>query len=83
MADHVGRALRTVHRAKIGDFARRDQYATGVHTDVARQPFERLGQFDNRLRLVLALDALFEGWLLGQRARQRPRIGRFVWNQFR
>ena len=36
LADHIGRALRAVHRAKIGDFTRCDQYATGVHTDVAR-----------------------------------------------
>ena len=83
LADHVGGALRAIHRAKIGDFTRRDQYATRMHTDVARQSFERLGQFDNRLRLILAFHALFERRLLGQRARERPRIGRLMRNQFR
>jgi hypothetical protein len=47
-----------VERAEIGELARRDQYAAGVHANVAGHAFELLRQRQKRLDLVLLLQPL-------------------------
>ena len=44
LAHRVGTAGLLVQRAKVGDLARCDQHAAGVHTDVAHQAFDAHGQ---------------------------------------
>ena len=54
-----------VQRAKVGELARRDQHATGVHADVAGQAFELLRQFDQRAHFVVVGDAFGQQGLGG------------------
>ena len=58
-----------VQRAEVGQLARGDQHAAGVHADVARHAFELLRQLDQ------GLDVLFLGDSLGQ---QRLHLDRVV-----
>ena len=55
----VGARLR-VERAEIGELARRDQHAAGVHADVARQALELLGEREQLAHLFLGGLALVE-----------------------
>jgi hypothetical protein len=47
-----------VQRAEIGELARRDQHAAGVHADVAGHALELLRQRQQRLDVVLLLQPL-------------------------
>ena len=49
-----------VQRAEIGELARRDQHAAGVHADVARQAFQLLGEFEQLPHFLLRRLALDE-----------------------
>ena len=71
LADRVVRIRREIQRAKIGQLAGRDQHAAGVHTDVARQPFELARQDEQLAHLFLAVVALLELGLHRQRLVQR------------
>ena len=82
LAHHRGCALRTIHRAKIGNFPRGNQYTPRVHTNIARQAFQRLRQADDFLRFFFALKAFFKGWLILECARQSPWISWVVRNEF-
>ena len=42
-----------IHRAEIGNFARRNQYAAGVHTEAAREVFQLFGQLHQLFGLFL------------------------------
>ena len=53
-----------------------------MHTDVAREAFEWLGQADDFLRFFLILEALFKRRFVLERARQCPRVGRVMRDEF-
>ena len=54
------RARLHVQRAEIGELARRDQHAAGVHADVARQAFELRGERQQLAHLLLVGLALVD-----------------------
>jgi len=56
-----------VERAKIGELARRNQHAPGVHADVARHAFELLRHLDDGLDVFFLAHALVEHGLQLQR----------------
>ncbi len=65
-----------IQRAEVGELAGRDQHAAGVHADVARQAFERLGQVDQRAHFLFLLVAVLEGRFVLQGALERPGVHR-------
>ena len=70
-------AGRLVDRAEIGDLARRDQNAAGVHADVTRQVLQPAGQveqFADGFAIAIALHHFLELRLLLQRLGQRHRL---------
>ena len=60
LADSRVAAGLLVQRAKVGEFARRNQHAAGMHANVARQAFELAGQFQQ------GLDVVFFGFALSE-----------------
>ena len=82
LADHRGRALRAIHRTKVGDFPRGNQHTARVHPDVARQPFKRFRQANDFLCFFFILKAFFKRRLVLECARQCPWIGRVVRDEF-
>ena len=54
-----------VERAEVGELARRNQHATGVHAHVARHTLELLRQLDERAHVVFLLQALGQQRLHG------------------
>ena len=60
LRDHAGVAALGVQRAEVGQLARRDQHAAGVHADVAGDAFDLLGQLEQLLDFLLVLEALLE-----------------------
>ena len=73
----------TIQGAEVGQFARGDQHAAGVHADVAGQPFERTREIDQRADLLLPVVARTKQGLVLERALQRPGVGWVVRDQFR
>ena len=72
-------AFGRVQRAEIGQLARRDQHAAGVHADVARQTLELLAQGEQFPHFIFILLALCEQRLHLARVGQRdgtPRLHR-------
>ena len=66
-----------IDRAKIGNLARRDQHAAGMHANISGQIFESTGeieQFANRLAVTLVVHQLLKRWFLLQRLGQRYRL---------
>ena len=82
LADHRGRALRAIHRTKVGDFPRGNQHTARVHPDVARQPFKRFRQANDFLCFFFILKTLFKCRLVLECARQCPRVGWVVRDEF-
>ena len=61
LADRVGVfALRLIQRTEVGNLARRDQHATGVHADVARHAFELFRQDPQFLDFFVRFQPLFQ-----------------------
>ncbi len=71
---HRVRTLRTVQWAEIGEPARRDQHAAGVHADVARQFLELRRQPEEFLHFLFLVVTLLQLRLHLQRLRQRHRL---------
>jgi hypothetical protein len=79
---HGGVAARLlVERAEVGELARGDQHAPGVHAHVACHAFELLRQGQQGLDLVFLVQALGELGYLGQRTRDRDVLARLVGNE--
>ena len=83
-----------VQRAKVGELARRNQHAAGMHADIARQAFEFARQLEQRAHVFFFAFALSKNRLglqrvnhlvvfisIRRRQLQRHRLTRLVGNQ--
>eukprot|EP01022_Parablepharisma_sp_SALTPOND_P029433 TRINITY_DN734_c3_g1_i1.p2 TRINITY_DN734_c3_g1~~TRINITY_DN734_c3_g1_i1.p2 ORF type:complete len:1458 (-),score=543.13 TRINITY_DN734_c3_g1_i1:22429-26802(-) len=78
---HAGIAALGIERAEIGQLARGDQHATGVHADIAGDALDLLGQAHQLLDLFLVLQAFLQEWLFLDGVGQSHQLARLEGNQ--
>ena len=74
LADRAVAAFGAIQRTEVGQFARRNQHAACVHTDVARQVFQSPAQLQHFFHAFFAIDNRVEFRLQFARFFQRYRL---------